>query len=1288
MSDAYSPGIKHAGSGKSGTAACSGGCFTQNQVKYQYLSGYFPAHMLPAPSYRYIYILWFVIAFVAILLGFFHWLQLAERTYIGAVWKKWATKNRVYKVGKRIDIYGNRLAKTNGNGDSYPSKNATELGHLPQLGPLKKRKTFMFASFGRLFLVTCFLGIPVCLTLVGTDYIGPNVALFDLSESWPSSTTPNSQLGLSRRAYQTLRKRLQWGIGDFPPVTTIAPTVTLPYRTWWTLGDRTGDMTSALVPLVVVMALKQVPFALFSMRALGGYAFDRLSFLHKWGGRIIWLFATAHLVTWVVQLNKDQRIGEPVWNFVFMWTKFRWGWVSYGFLTAMMVLSIGPIRARFYEFFYIAHFITVAGFMIAAWLHHPPLGQWLYVPLAWWAADRLTRLLKVAWVNGLGFAGRKPQFAITPSNTVTGDGEKDLASLAFPESSRGHGAASGSVSFHRPQVAARPDSSLTCFPTSTDVPYSMASRGGPSPSSELHSIAPDEIVKSKYPTDGITQASGGIERRATKLSARYDPVHDLISDYASRRGSDGEPLPSPTQAELVRRGTELETSADSSTYLRQPQGPWHQGNSNVSYPGSPWGAGPSRPPREFRPRPAMSADVAALIRPGYAFVQLLPGKTLRLTLRTPNKMSWKPGQWVYLNLPGVRWFESHPFTIASAHDADFPVSTGFAQADEEKGPMSPTKVKGEERTIVLLIRARKGFTSYLWDHVVKRRQQQIEAVSDAQPGAHGGYENPLLGPVAIGKGTTGVHMRAIIDGPYGSAKRTNWGVHSTVVIVCGGSGVSFGMSALEHLCACIVGNERLGDRGKGGKNFLVRRIRFVWIMREFAHLQWVAAPLRRCIEMLAPEQLTVELYVTHYNNKSAITAPAQTYSAHEFAPPSAPFGAEGTRSSFASSYDYPAPGARPQAARFTEGPEQEIYEVTANDLTHFEGEDESAPTAAEMEMNSRIRSEGKLRRAATRKATFKQKSGRALRGLVNLRSSSDATNVGTTPETKTTPLPDQSRRGSIAEIDLGDASRARHSSLGLEGAGLPGAVPTVPNYSRRSGSFSQPTRPTHLVLPPPSAHPGALSQVPTPNSASGFAPPYPTAPPSPFGRVTHMRRGSLPSIAPSYALRDRGMPSSGTASSGSGTAFSGTAASPSFQSQQLLQLEWDAHSIAYGSSDSPMVHSRRPSIVHLVSDSASRAEVIGKPQKDDVPIDLDDDEDADLRVVAELARPGHPKLDRIVHEEVEQSHGRILVAQCGPKSLDVVLRSIVSKHINLERVKRGDLRGHVNVVSECFEWGG
>lgn len=1319
---AYSPGVGSSGSSSSG--GCSGSCFDPDQLKYQYLQGYFNAHMLPSPSYRYVYLLWFVTIVVCLVLGSFHMLGLGDRSYIGAKWKRWATKNRVYKLGKRVDIHGNPVHKDNH-------------GFIRAYAPLKPRKMLSFPSFGRLVLLFFMIAVPIVLTLVGADFIGPTNGVFDFSQSWPAQTT--NTVGMSRRAIRLLRRRIIWGQGPYPIVTTYPPVRTLPYRTWWTTGDRTGDITMGLVPIVLIMALKQVPFALLSTRFFGGYAFDRLSFLHKWGGRIIWLFGTAHLVTWCIQLNKDTRIGEPVWSFVFMWTKFRWGWASYGFLTAMTFLSIGPIRNHFYEWFYIAHVVTVAGFIITAMLHHPPLAQWMYIPLAWWIAERLTRALKVAWINGLGFAGRKPQFALAPKPHMSHSHSAAWSEGSYSHSQRppmprspyahpSFGPGPQSYHYHDDKLFTPNTHHASHPPTAFDASSASSHRHAPQSrrSSEYeHTLveslpdADSRKISSPPPLDGrgeplttgaahplqtrhqhSPERSGekSLERRATRASARYDPVNDLIQDYIPSSHSNADVYPPPPAEPLPALPQQYasQPSYDAKYSLQDPAEAPHASayppphpSRMRSEPSSAFSARPSTMfsvmsstmPRQLRPRPAMSADVAAVIRPGFAFVQLLPGKTLRLTLRTPNKMSWQPGQWVYLNIPSVRFWESHPFTIASAHDADFPVATEFVDADHEKG-LAVQKVKGEERTMVLLVRCRRGFTRHLWNFVAKKRQMQIEAAADAQ---HGASVYGLPGTTAVpalGKDTTGVHIRAIVDGPYGSADRTHWNIHSTVVIVCGGSGVSFGMSVLEHLCACMVGAMKLGKDGKGGKHFLTKRVRFVWIMREFSHLQWVAAALRRCIEMLPPEHLQVDLYVTHFNHRSALADAARGASrggrSQDFGPPPSEFGTNTYDSRQRWGAGAEADGGFSKAARFTEGPEQEEYDLTAYDLTHFDGEDQSAPTAMEEEMNKRIRTEGKLRRAKTRRNTVKRKGGRGA-------------------------------KAAPAELDRDEqvieSQRAMYE--GRISSGRP----------QRLNAAPAPERPSYPSAGPGAAYPPRLAAAVEQDLADGAEVdndstwlPVQTGRLQPGGAHMDSRRTTSPPAAP-YGTTDSNLgplsaymsPSASRPGSANGDlvpppAFGGGGASgsstPRFAASPLAtpySASFDAaHSGFLAADDTEALRGSTPrngSTLHLLNTSVAPV-ASAKSPLEDAPIDLDAEEDVDLRVVAELAQPGHPKLDRIVRQEVDRSQGRTLVAGCGPKSLDIVLRSIVSKQIDPKKVRMGDTRGVVNVVSECFEWGG
>ena len=165
-------------------------------------------------------------------------------------------------------------------------------------------------------------------------------------------------------------------------------------------------------------------------------------------------------------------------------------------------------------------------------------------------------------------------------------------------------------------------------------------------------------------------------------------------------------------------------------------------------------------------------------------------------------------------------FTSHPFTIASVSDAAI------------AGP--------EGREIVLIIRAKHGFTKELWEEAKRRgAARRADGAADEKrqkshkrtPSIQSTYTSLSGSPRA------GSIFRAYVDGPFGSATRARWGQHSSVLIVCGGSGVSFGLSILEYLCLCMTGRDGKSLGGKGGgvgkETFLTRRVRFVWLIREY-----------------------------------------------------------------------------------------------------------------------------------------------------------------------------------------------------------------------------------------------------------------------------------------------------------------------------------------------------------------------------------------------------------------------------------------------------------------------
>ena len=137
-------------------------------------------------------------------------------------------------------------------------------------------------------------------------------------------------------------------------------------------------------------------------------------------------------------------------------------------------------------------------------------------------------------------------------------------------------------------------------------------------------------------------------------------------------------------------------------------------------------------------------------------------------ITVPNRhINWSAGQHVFLTLPGISTllFESHPFTIASIRE---PTTRGY-----------------KNQPLVFIVRGMNGFTRHLCDYAA------------SYPGK----------PVTV-----------LVDGPYGRPPPVN--TYSTVVLLAGGSGVSFTLPLLLDIISAVRRNESP-----------VRRVLFVWSIR-------------------------------------------------------------------------------------------------------------------------------------------------------------------------------------------------------------------------------------------------------------------------------------------------------------------------------------------------------------------------------------------------------------------------------------------------------------------------
>ncbi|TID15943.1 Vacuolar amino acid transporter 1 [Venturia nashicola] len=178
---------------------------------------------------------------------------------------------------------------------------------------------------------------------------------------------------------------------------------------------------------------------------------------------------------------------------------------------------------------------------------------------------------------------------------------------------------------------------------------------------------------------------------------------------------------------------------------------------------------------------------------------ILPENAVKITI--PTQKRWRPGQFVYIRMPGISIFENHPFTIASLCSDDFPSEYGEGYRD-----------------MLLVFRPFGGFTRKALNKAIKK------------------------GPWDT--------YRAFIDGPYGGMRR-RLESFDTVVLIAGGSGITAIASQLLDLI------KRMRD-GKA----VTQKVEVIWALKRPETMEWFKEELRICRECAPPEAVTCQFYIT------------------------------------------------------------------------------------------------------------------------------------------------------------------------------------------------------------------------------------------------------------------------------------------------------------------------------------------------------------------------------------------------------------------------------------------
>ncbi|KAI1810165.1 ferric reductase like transmembrane component [Poronia punctata] len=198
------------------------------------------------------------------------------------------------------------------------------------------------------------------------------------------------------------------------------------------VGNRTGTLSLVNMSIAILFAGRNN-----ILIAVTGWSQTTFLTLHRWTARVATVQAVVHSVVYTIMYFEKpfegarsyaEKAAEP-----FYW----WGIIGTIALCLATAFAILPLRVRSYEFFLVVHIILIVLALVACWYHLIPhfgfqygYQVWLYICFAFWAADRLARLVRITYYNRLGDA--KATIEAIPGSNI-------LHVKVFPRVARGVG---------------------------------------------------------------------------------------------------------------------------------------------------------------------------------------------------------------------------------------------------------------------------------------------------------------------------------------------------------------------------------------------------------------------------------------------------------------------------------------------------------------------------------------------------------------------------------------------------------------------------------------------------------------------------------------------------------------------------------------------------------------------------------------------------------------------------------------------------------------------------------
>ena len=151
------------------------------------------------------------------------------------------------------------------------------------------------------------------------------------------------------------------------------------------LANRTGINSTILMPFLILFAGRNN-----ILQWLTRWNFGFFMMLHRFMGRIVFLFVVLHAVTFSIALGADYY---PLMTLPFM----IWGTVSTVAGGIMLFQGTLYLRRRWYETFLVLHILMALLFIIGGWVHINYLGYewWVFVSIILWGLERIIRVIRI-----------------------------------------------------------------------------------------------------------------------------------------------------------------------------------------------------------------------------------------------------------------------------------------------------------------------------------------------------------------------------------------------------------------------------------------------------------------------------------------------------------------------------------------------------------------------------------------------------------------------------------------------------------------------------------------------------------------------------------------------------------------------------------------------------------------------------------------------------------------------------------------------------------------------------